>query len=306
MTYHDVKANRREILASVSAAGLTLTFAVAPKANAEDAGLKPLNAYVRVAPNGVVTIMAKNPEVGQGVKTMLPMLIAEELDVEWSNVRVEQAGNDPKTFGRQFAGGSMATPIHWDELRRVGAVARAMMIQAAALAWNCGPGDCTTIPGNVVHKPSGKSRTYGSLAMACATITPPDPRSLTLKDPKAYRIIGKPMAQYDVAKIVTGQPLFGIDVKVPGMLYAVYERCPAFGGKVVSANLDQIKSMPGVRDAFIIEGKGNVRELVPGVAIVADSTSADRACCTPASSRRRCSAPRWPARTWRQPRPSRV
>lgn len=279
MTYHDVKANRREILASVSAAGLTLTFAVAPKANAEDAGLKPLNAYVRVAPNGVVTIMAKNPEVGQGVKTMLPMLIAEELDVEWSNVRVEQAGNDPKTFGRQFAGGSMATPIHWDELRRVGAVARAMMIQAAALAWNCGPGDCTTTPGNVVHKPSGKSRTYGSLAMACATITPPDPRSLTLKDPKAYRIIGKPMAQYDVAKIVTGQPLFGIDQRRPGMLYASIIKAPVFGAKVASADLAAAKAVKGVKAAFVIEGDPNGlfpqgmigQGLLPSVAVVADS-----------------------------------
>jgi isoquinoline 1-oxidoreductase beta subunit len=208
MTYHDVKANRREILASVSAAGLTLSFAVAPKAGAQGAGVTPLNAYVRVAPSGVVTIMAKNPELGQGVKTMLPMLIAEELDVAWENVRVEQALSDPKTFGRQFAGGSMATPLHWEELRRVGAVARAMLIQAAALAWNCPPGECSTTPGNVLHKASGKSRTYGSLALACATITPPDPKSLTLKDPKTYRIIGKATPQYDVAKIVTGAPLW--------------------------------------------------------------------------------------------------
>ena len=279
MTYHDVKANRREILASVSAAGLTLSFAVAPKANAEDAGLKPLNAYVRVAPNGVVTIMAKNPEVGQGVKTMLPMLIAEELDVEWSNVRVEQAGNDPKAFGRQFAGGSMATPLHWEELRRVGAVARAMMIQAAATAWNCAPGDCTTTPGNVVHKPSGKSRTYGSLALACAAVTPPDPKSLTLKDPKAYRIIGKAMPQYDVAKIVTGQPLFGIDVRRPGMLYASIIKAPVFGAKVASADLAAAKGVKGVKTAFVIEGDPNGlfppgmigQGLLPSVAVVADN-----------------------------------
>ena len=197
-------ANRREVLASVSAAGLTLAFAVAPKANAQTAGVGALNAFVRVAPDGMVTIVAKNPEVGQGIKTMLPMLIAEELDVPWGSVKVEQADNDPKAFGRQFAGGSMATPLHWDELRRVGAVARAMLIQAAATAWNCGPGDCATEAGNVIHKPSGKKRTYGSLALACANITPPDPKSLTLKDPKAYRIIGKATPQYDVGKIVTG------------------------------------------------------------------------------------------------------
>jgi len=135
---------------------------------------------------------------------MLPMLIAEELDVDWKNVRIEQADNDPKTFGRQFAGGSMATPMHWDELRRVGAVARLMLIQAAAQAWNCGPGDCTTTPGMVVHKPSGKKRTYGSLALACANIPAPDPKTVTLKDPKAYRIIGKATPQYDTHRIVTG------------------------------------------------------------------------------------------------------
>src|SRR5262245_56529429 len=130
MTYHDLKANRREVLASVSAAGLTLSFAVAGKARAQDEAVKPLNAYVRVGTDGKVTITAKNPEIGQGIKTMLPMLIAEELDVAWEDVRIEQADSDPKAFGRQFAGGSMATPMHWEELRRVGAVARAMLIQA--------------------------------------------------------------------------------------------------------------------------------------------------------------------------------
>jgi isoquinoline 1-oxidoreductase beta subunit len=279
MTYHDVKANRREILASVSAAGLTLSFAVAPKAGAQGAGVTPLNAYVRVAPSGVVTIMAKNPELGQGVKTMLPMLIAEELDVAWENVRVEQALSDPKTFGRQFAGGSMATPLHWEELRRVGAVARAMLIQAAALAWNCPPGECSTTPGNVLHKASGKSRTYGSLALACATITPPDPKSLTLKDPKTYRIIGKATPQYDVAKIVTGAPLFGIDVVRPGMLFATYQKAGVFGAKVASADVSGALAVKGVRKAFVVEGTADAMSppgslgqgLLPGVAVVADT-----------------------------------
>jgi len=284
MTYHDetlvpVGANRRQVLVSVSATGLTLGFSLAANAQAQDEAVKPLNAYVSVAPNGVVTITAKNPEVGQGVKTMLPMLIAEELDVAWEDVRVEQADNDPKAFGRQFAGGSMATPLHWDELRRVGAVARAMLIQAAATTWNCGPGDCTTEPGNVIHKPSGKKRTYGSLAMACATVTPPDPKSLTLKDPKAYRIIGKPMAQYDVAKIVTGEPLFGIDVRRPGMLYASVIKAPVFGAKVASADLEAAKSVKGVKKAFVIEGDPNGlfptgsigQGLLPAVVVVADS-----------------------------------
>ena len=284
MTIHDVQANRRQILASVSAAGLTLSFAVAPKAGAQTAGVGALNAYVRVAPDGIVTITAKNPEIGQGIKTMLPMLIAEELDVDWKNVRIEQADNNPKAYGRQFAGGSMATPLHWDELRRVGAVARAMMIQAAAQAWNCAPGDCATTPGNVVNTKSGKTRSYGSLALACATITPPDPKSLTLKDPKAYRIIGKATPQYDVAKIVTGQPLFGIDVQRPGMLFATYAKAPVFGAKVAGADLDAAKSVKGVRKAFVVEGAADAmapagaigQGLLPGVAVVADTWWAAR------------------------------
>src|SRR5215213_3338177 len=180
MTYEITGASRRELLKTVTASGLMLSFTVAPKAGAQDQGVKPLNAYVNVAPDGMVTIMAKNPEIGQGIKTSLPMMIAEELDVDWKNVRIEQADNNPKAYGRQFAGGSMATPLHWEELRRVGAVARAMMIQAAAQAWNCPAGECTTSPGMVIHASTGRKSTYGSLALACATIEPPDPKTVTL------------------------------------------------------------------------------------------------------------------------------
>src|SRR5947209_12822750 len=152
MTLELTGASRRDFIkASASAAGLTLAFSIAPKAGAAEAGVKPLNAFVHVAPDGIVTIMAKNPEIGQGIKTSLPMIIAEELDVPWEMVRIEQADNDPKVYGRQFAGGSMATPLHWDDHRRVGAVARAMLIQAAALAWNCPAGECSTEKGMVVH-----------------------------------------------------------------------------------------------------------------------------------------------------------
>ncbi|MEW5685892.1 MAG: xanthine dehydrogenase family protein molybdopterin-binding subunit [Pseudomonadota bacterium] len=285
MTFHDLKANRREILTSVGAGGFTLAFSMAGKADAQDAALKPLNAYVTVAPNGKVTILAKSPDVGQGVKTMLPMLIAEELDVAWEDVVIEMAPNDPKVYGRQFAGGSMATPMHWDDLRRVGAVARAMLVQAAATAWNCGPGDCVTEPGNVIHKPSGKKRTYGSLAMACANVTPPDPKTVALKDAKDYRIVGKPKAQYDTAKIVTGQPLFGIDQRRPGMLYATFIKAPVFGAKVASADLEAAKSVKGVKAAFIVAGADDAfapgpgqigQGLMPGVAVVADSWWAAR------------------------------
>jgi isoquinoline 1-oxidoreductase beta subunit len=285
MTYQPTGASRREILTSVTASGLVLSFAIAPKAEAQAAGAAPLNAYVRVAPDGIVTIVAKNPEIGQGVKTSLPMMIAEELDVDWKNVRVEQADNDPKLYGRQFAGGSMATPLHWDELRRVGAVARLMLIQAAAQAWNCPAGECSTTPGAVVHKTSGRSRSYGSLALACADIAPPDPKTIPLKDSKGYRIIGKFTPQYDVAGIVTGAPMFGIDVVRPGMLYATYAKAPVPGARVARADLAAAQSVKGVRKAFLVAGDPKAVQggpgvigtgLLPGVAVVGDTWWAAR------------------------------
>jgi isoquinoline 1-oxidoreductase beta subunit len=287
MTLQLTGASRRDLLkASVVGGGLVLTFSIAAKAQAaEIAGASALNAYVRVAPNGVVTITAKNPEIGQGVKTSLPMMIAEELDVPWENVRIEQADSDPKLYGRQFAGGSMATPLHWDELRRVGAVARAMLVQAAAVAWNCKAADCKTAGGQVIHVATGRKQSYGALAGQCAGIAVPDPKSLPLKDPKDYKIIGKFTPQYDTAKIVSGQPLFGIDVRLPGMLYATYQKAPVFGAKVASADLDAAKSVKGVRKAFVVDadsanvmpGGGNIGSgLVPGVAVVADTWWAAR------------------------------
>jgi len=286
MTVQMTGASRREILKTAGAGGLVLSFSIASKAGAQGAAPQPINAYVRVAPDGTVTIVNKNPEIGQGIKTMLPMLIAEELDASWDKVRIEQADNDPKVYGRQFAGGSMATPLHWDELRRVGAVARAILIQAAANGWSCPAGECTTEPGAVVHKASGRKATYASLAAKCAGIAAPDPKSLTLKDPKAYRIIGRPTPQYDTAKIVTGQPLFGIDVKRPGMLYATFEKSPVFAARVAKADLAAAQSVKGVRKAFVVEGDPAALQagtgmmigagLLPGVAVVADTWWAAR------------------------------
>jgi isoquinoline 1-oxidoreductase beta subunit len=174
-----------------------------------------LNAFVRLTPDGVVTIMAQNPEIGQGVKTMLPMLIAEELDVSWSDVRVEQADFDPVSYRAQMAGGSMATPMHYESMRQVGAAARAMLVAAAAKEWGTTPDRCTTSEGKVLF--GDDSKTYGELAAAAAAITPPDPKTLTLKSPKDFKIIGTPIPGVDNPKIVTGKPLFGIDVAVPGM-----------------------------------------------------------------------------------------
>ncbi|WP_309606302.1 xanthine dehydrogenase family protein molybdopterin-binding subunit [Phenylobacterium sp.] len=278
MTLHLTGASRRDLLkASVVGGGLVLSFRIAAKAEAaETAGAQALNAYVRVAPSGIVTIMSKNPEIGQGVKTSLPMMIAEELDVAWENVRIEQADNDPKLYSRQFAGGSLATPMNYEDLRRVGAVARAMLVNAAALAWNCTAGDCKTTEGQVIHVATGRKASYGALAGQCAGLPTPDPKTIPLKDPKTYRIIGHPKAQYDVARIVTGEPLFGIDVRVPGLLYATFEKAPVFGAKVASADLDAARAVKGVRKAFVVDGGSDLSGLLPGVAVVADSWWAAR------------------------------
>ena len=228
------------------------------------------NAFVSIDANGIATIVAKNPEIGQGVKVMLPMLIAEELDIEWKDVRIEQGDLDSAKYGGQSAGGSFATPSNWEPMRRIGGAARHMLIAAAAQAWNVPAGEITTTPGRLVHAASNKSAGYGEFAAAAAKITAPDPATLTLKDPKTYRIIGKPIPGVDNHKIVTGQPLFGSDIKLPGMLYAVYQRSPVIGGKAVSANLDAIKAMTGVRHAFIVPDS-NGGGSMSGVAIVADS-----------------------------------
>ena len=268
---------RRDFLrvSAVAGGGLLLASYIDPL-GATDVGSNAaadasLNAYIRLTPDGIITIIAKNPEVGQGVKTMLPMLIAEELDVEWKNVRIQQGDLDTKNFQGQVAGGSTATPSNWLPMRRVGAAGRAMLVASAAQVWKVPVAECDTEKGVVYHRASKRSSTYGELASTAAAMPAPDLASVVLKDPKTFSIIGKPMRGVDTHKIVTGVPLYGIDVVVPGMLYATFVKCPVFGGKVASANVDAIKALPGVRGAFVVDGTANLAGLMPGVAIVADS-----------------------------------
>jgi isoquinoline 1-oxidoreductase subunit beta len=270
--------NRRDFLrlTGIAGGGLALSFYIRSGGEAHAAesttanGEFAPNAFVRISPAGVVTIVSKQPEMGQGVKTSLPMIIAEQLEVPWKEITIEQGDFDQK-YGSQSAGGSNSTPGNYDNFHLVGATVRTMLVEAAAQTWGVPASECRAENASVIHS-SGKSLKYGQLVAKAATLPVPAKDAVKLKDPKDFKLLGKRIAQIDSPKIVTGQSLFGIDIKLPGMVYAVYEKCPAFGGKVVSANLDQIKTLPGVKDAFVLEGSGKVKELVPGVAIIADST----------------------------------
>ena len=251
--------NRAEAATAVSAAPNTVTE-FAP------------NAFLRIAADGTVTIVAKNPEIGQGVKTALPMLVAEELGADWSRVTVEQAPFDPAKFKDQFAGGSMSIPLAWLPLRQAGAVARTLLIAAAAADWGVPPAECTTENSEVLHRPTGRRLGFGALATKAAALPVPDVKSVVLKDRKDFKLLGRRITGVDNPGIVTGQTRFGYDQVRPGMLIAVFEKCPGFGGRVSAANLDEIRKLPGVKQAFVLAANGGPEHLSAGVAILADTT----------------------------------
>ena len=267
------RLDRRQFLklTGLVGGGLMLSFTT-PRALGNTAALQP-SGYIKIDATGI-SIYAKNPEIGQGVKTSLPMIVAEELDAAWEDVEVVQSPIDQSLYGAQFAGGSMSIPMNWDALRRSGATARAMLLEAAAKRWGVAPSSISTRDSYVIHAASGRKLAYTELAAEAAAMPLLNPQSLTLKKRDQFRLLGKRITGVDNEALVRGEPLFGIDQTLPGMKYAVYQKCPAIGGKVVSANLDAIKAMPGVGDAFVLEGNGNAGELLPGVAIVADNTYA--------------------------------
>ncbi len=210
------------------------------------------NAFVKINSKGIITIMSPNPEVGQGVKTSLPMLVAEELDVDWEMLVIEQAPLDVNKYKRQVAGGSQSTPSSWESFRKAGAAVRHVLRQAAAQKWNVPLEEITTEKGFVFHKPSDKRLSYGLLAKAAGDIALPT--EVVLKDPKDYKIIGTRVRNIDSKKIVTGQVKYGLDTRREGMLFAMVAR-PTFGKKLVSFDDSEALKIQGVKKVVRVENK---------------------------------------------------
>lgn len=246
-------------------------------ASAEASGT--LNAYVSINADGSVTIYGPNPEVGQGVNTSLPMIVAEELDAKWDDVRCEAAPVQQQ-YGMQFAGGSLSIPMRWDEMRKVGATAKEMLCRAAATQWGVPRKELTTADSMVLHSRSGKAAHYKDLVAAASLLSVPDEADVRLKAPEQYRLLGQRISNASAEGIATGEPIFGIDAQVDGMVYASFVKCPSIGGVAKSANLEVIKALPGIIDAFILDGTPgpynfNIREsyaIQSGVAIVGKDT----------------------------------
>ncbi len=256
------------VLASMSPSILGADTQIAPLiANAE------LNAFIRLTPEGRIVIYSANAEMGQGIKTTLPMVIAEEMGASWSDVEVLQSPVNELLFGQHGAGGSTTVPRTWDQMRQMGASAREMLIGAGAVVMEVPRDELTAANSRVTHE-SGEFRTFAQLASLAAKQPVPDVATLEFKERADYTIIGKAISGVDNKVIVTGGALFGIDTRVPDMLYAAYQKCPTLHGKVVSANLDEIKRLPGIVDAFIVKGNDNVMELLDGVAVVGTNTHA--------------------------------
>ena len=235
---------------------LSFSWIVSCKPKEEESLVMPknwfrLNGYIRIGENGSITLMSPNPEGGQNVKTSMPMIIAEELDVDWNKVIVEQAPLDTDNFTRQFIGGSQAIRTGWKALRTAGATARRMLILAAAKTWDIPDSEIKTASGFVLDISGKRKADYGSLAALAATL--PIPEDVKLKEVQDFRIIGTSKKNVDLHKIITGKPLFGIDFKKPGMLYAMIIHPPAIGKKLKSFDANRARAMPGIKDVFAIK-----------------------------------------------------
>ena len=259
---------RREFVevGAAAGAGLVLGFYLPPSRAASPASGAPFapNAFLEIERNGTITISVIRSEMGQGVLTTMPMLVAEELEADWTAIRIKQALANPLYGQEQSTNASRSTRESWSTLRNAGATAREMLVAAAAQAWGVEPASCHARNGVVVHAATGRRLSYGALSAAAARL--PVPRDVPLKDPKdpaAFRILGRRIRRLDSPEKVDGSAGFGMDVRVPGMLYATVTRCPIFGGKVTQFDGTKSKAVRGVREVLQIE---------EGVAVVADST----------------------------------
>jgi isoquinoline 1-oxidoreductase subunit beta len=212
------------------------------------------NSYLSISPEGVITIFSPNPELGQNIKTSFPLIVAEELDADWSKVKVVQAPLDPSRFERQVTGGSGAVPHSWERLRKAGATARHLLMEAAAKRWKVPASSLTAEKSMVIHKNSGRKLSYGQLATEASSIEVP--AEIKLKDIKDFKLIGTPVRNVDNHEMVTGKPLYGIDFHRDGMLIAMVQHPTAFGMKIKSVDSDAVKAMPGIID--VVTFKNNV------------------------------------------------
>ena len=282
------RINRRSFLkaSALAGGGLMLEFALPSTLSAQELGTlvgsKELNVFVQIASDGQITIYSHTPEMGQGIKTTLPMIIAEEMGAKWEDVQVINAPLDASKFGMQGAGGSTSTPRNFNLMRQMGASAREMLVGAASEVMEVSKDDLEAKESKVIHT-TGQSLTFGELAALAVRQPVPDPEQLSFKDPKSYTIIGTSIGGVDNLIIATGRSEFGIDTDVPGMKYASYTRCPRVGGVAVSFNESAIKKLPGVIDAFILEPDERAGEatmsflrglavLRGGIAIVGEDT----------------------------------
>src|SRR5712672_2126120 len=214
------------------------------------------NAFIRIDETGRTTLVMPQVEMGQGVYTSIPMILAEELDADLAQVALQHAPPNDKlygnpTFGLQVTGNSNSIRAFWKPLRNAGAGARAMLVQAAAQQWQVEPASCTTANGEVTHKESGRKLSYGALATAAGSQTPP--KDVPLKDPKDFVLIGKPLKRFDTPDKVNGKAVYGIDAMLPGMKFATLKACPGFGGKVDKVDDSAAKALPGVRQVIVLE-----------------------------------------------------
>lgn len=232
--------------------------------------LTELNAFIKIAPDNFITILAKNPDFGQGVKTSLPLIIAEEMEADWSKVKVESPDLDLKRHGGQSSGGSQAISSNFDLLRKVGASAREMLIESAAQVWKVDKKECYAEKSQVIHRPTQRNLSYGSLATQAASI--PVPENPSLKNPAQYTLLGTRIKDVDTPSVVKGTPVFGIDVRVPNLLFASIVKPPRFGAKVLHYDDAEVLKIPGVKHVLKIEADDRPHYEEGGLAVVATST----------------------------------